>query len=83
MHKGGCAGAKLGWLLMFVGALNWGLVGLGGFFKGDWNVVHLLLGSWPWLEWVVYILVGLAGLMSLFHCKCSKCKMAAAEMPKA
>ena len=56
MHKGGCTGSKLSWLLVFVGALNWGLVGLGGFFNGDWNVVHLLLGSWPWLEWVVYIL---------------------------
>ena len=82
MHKGGCTGSKLSWLLVFVGALNWGLVGLGGFFNGDWNVVHLLLGSWPWLEWVVYILVGLAGVMSLFHCKCSKCKMAGAETPK-
>lgn len=70
---------------MVIGALNWGLVGLGGFFEGNWNVVNLLLGSWPWLEWTVYVLVGIAGVMSLFHCKCAKCRAAEgqAAAPKA
>lgn len=50
------------WLLVVVGALNWGLVGLGGFLGGDWNVVHMVLGAWPQVEWLVYVLVGLSGL---------------------
>lgn len=50
------------WLLAVVGALNWGLVGLGGFLGSDWNVVHMVLGVWPLVEWLVYVLVGLSGL---------------------
>ncbi len=53
-------------LLVVVGALNWGLVGLGGFMGQDWNVVNMLLGSWPMVEWVVYILVGVSGLWLLW-----------------
>ncbi|TXH60679.1 MAG: DUF378 domain-containing protein [Bacteroidia bacterium] len=53
-------------LLVVVGALNWGLVGLGGFMGQDWNVVNMLLGSWPQVEWVVYVLVGVSGLWLLW-----------------
>ncbi|MBI3336062.1 DUF378 domain-containing protein [Candidatus Peregrinibacteria bacterium] len=53
---------SVAWLLAVVGALNWGLVGLGGFLGGDWNVVHVVLGAWPQVEWLVYVLVGLSGL---------------------
>jgi hypothetical protein len=56
---------KISWVLVIVGAINWGLVGLGGFFKGDWNLVKMLLGSMPEVEWVVYILVGIAGIVAL------------------
>ena len=56
----------LGMVLVIVGAINWGLVGLGGFMGGDWNVVHMLLGSWPTVEWLVYVLVGLAGVWALW-----------------
>lgn len=57
-------------LLVFVGGLNWGLVGLGGFLGNDLNVVHLLLGTWMWLENLVYLLVGLAALfMGFFSLK--------------
>ena len=56
----------LGTLLVVVGALNWGLVGLGGFMGSDLNVVHMVLGSWPQVEWAVYVLVGLAGLWLLY-----------------
>ncbi|MFH1012546.1 MAG: DUF378 domain-containing protein [Candidatus Peregrinibacteria bacterium] len=50
-------------LLLFVGGLNWGLIGLGGFLGNDLNVVHMLLGNLPWLEWVIYLLVGLSALI--------------------
>lgn len=49
-------------LLVVVGAINWGLVGLGGFMGANWNLVNMLLGSMPQLEWVVYVLVGVAGV---------------------
>ena len=74
MKKCMCMPAKVGGLLVFVGGLNWGLVGLGMFFGGNWNLVTMLLGSWPKLEALVYVLVGVAAVMTLFGCKCAKCK---------
>lgn len=65
MSKGMCGLCSTAMVLVIIGALNWGLVGLGGFFDADWNVVHMLLGSWPTIEWIVYILVGVAGLWSI------------------
>jgi len=70
---GKCAGSKAGWWLVLVGALNWGLIGLGGFFGGNWNVVNFILGKWAWLESLVYVLVGVAGVMLLIGCRCKKC----------
>lgn len=60
-------------VLVLVGALNWGLVGLGGFLAMDLNLVHMLLGTWPQVEWVVYILVGLAAVFKLVKCCGKKC----------
>lgn len=78
MCKGGkCTGSKIGFWLVMVGALNWGLVGLGGFFGSDWNVVNMLLGSVEWLENLVYLLVGLAAVGAIMGCKCKKCKVEA------
>lgn len=50
------------WVLITVGALNWGLVGL-----ANVNLVEALLGSWPMLVQVVYILVGASGLYSAWR----------------
>lgn len=65
---------KLSWILMLVGSLNWGLVGLGGFAGGNWNVVNMIFGSWPQVEWIVYLLVGVAAVYELLshkkNCKC-------------
>ncbi len=61
-------------VLVIVGALNWGLVGIGGFTQQNWSVVNLLLGSWPAVEWLVYILVGLSGVVLVFTHK-RDCKM--------
>ena len=41
------------YLLVIVGALNWGLVGL-----LDMNLVTMLFGSMPSVEKLVYVLVG-------------------------
>ena len=62
-------------LLVVIGALNWGLVGLGGFLSNpNLNVVHLIFSGLPQVEWIVYILVGLAGLMlGYFMLTCKDC----------
>ena len=73
----------IAFILLANGGLNWGLVGLGGFFGGaDWNVVHLILGSWPVLEWLVYVLVGLSTLWLIFTHK-KDCRMCAGNKPMA
>lgn len=51
----------LAWLLLVIGGLNWGLIGL-----LQVNLVESIFGSVPTLVQVVYILVGLAGLYSLW-----------------
>jgi len=48
-------------ILVIIGALNWGLIG-----AANWNVVNIVLGSIAWLESVVYILVGIAGLWTIY-----------------
>lgn len=64
---------KLAYWLLVIGGLNWGLVGLGSFFGGDWNVVSMLLGQWDVVMNVVYVLVGVSAVLSLFGCKNCKC----------
>lgn len=53
-------------LLVIVGAINWGLVGVGQFLDANWNLVNIIFGSIPTLEALVYVLVGLAGLYELY-----------------
>jgi uncharacterized membrane protein YuzA (DUF378 family) len=68
----------IAWILLVIGGLNWGLVGIGGFADSDWNVVHLIFGSWPTLEWIIYILVGLSALWLAFEPKGSRMSVPAA-----
>jgi uncharacterized membrane protein YuzA (DUF378 family) len=63
-----CHGHKVSALLVLVGALNWGLVG-----AFNWNLVNALLGNWPVVERIVYILVGLSAIMMLCMAKCKMC----------
>lgn len=60
------------WLLV-IGGLNWGLVGVGMLMGSDWNVVGMLLGSWPIVEAIVYVLVGVSAVMKVCGCKCKTC----------
>ncbi|HEV7424690.1 MAG TPA: DUF378 domain-containing protein [Candidatus Paceibacterota bacterium] len=78
--KCGCGGAKcvpamICKILLVVGGLNWGILGLGMLMGKmmEWNVVHMVLGSWPVVEGIVYLLVGIAAVMKLFGCRCKKC----------
>lgn len=47
----------ISYILIIVGALNWGLIGALNF-----DLVDTLLGSVPAIEKIVYILVGLAAI---------------------
>lgn len=48
-------------ILVVIGALNWGLVGI-----ADFNLVSYLFGEMSGLSRAVYVLVGLAGLWSIY-----------------
>jgi uncharacterized membrane protein YuzA (DUF378 family) len=62
-------------VLVTIGALNWGLVGLGQLLGGgDWNIVHMVLGGVPVVEHIVYVLVGAAGVMKIVGPKLCPCK---------
>ena len=62
--------------LVLVGALNWGLIGIAKI-----NLVMMLLGSWPMVERVVYVLVGLSAVAMLMAGKCcAKCDSCGASM---
>lgn len=58
--------------LLFIGGLNWGLVGL-----FNYNLVMALLGGYPAVEMLVYVLVGLSTLYIIVTHKgdCKVCGM--------
>ncbi|MCX6747345.1 MAG: DUF378 domain-containing protein [Candidatus Nomurabacteria bacterium] len=77
-HKGawgGCTMSMITKVLVVVGGLNWGLVGAGMIAgsMNSWNLVSMLVGSWPMLEAVVYLLVGISAVAQIFGCRCKKC----------
>lgn len=68
-YDGRIRATALDWVsltLVIIGAINWGLMGLGMFVNANWNLVNLLLGSIPALEATIYVVVGLAGLYELY-----------------
>ena len=52
---------KTALVLVAIGAINWGLIAM----NPDWNLVNMILGTWPTIERIVYGLVGLSGLYAL------------------
>lgn len=65
----------LAFILLAIGGLNWGLSALG------YNVVNLVLGSWPVVEKLVYLLVGVSAVAELVMHKgsCKMCNSSAAN----
>ena len=59
--------------LLVVGGLNWGLLALFNF-----NLVNTILGAWPTLEKLVYILVG-ASAVYIAATHMNECKTCAAK----
>lgn len=66
---------KVAWILVVVGALNWGLVGLGMLVtEAPWNLVNMIFGN-GMVASVVYLLVGVSAVSVLLgHCGCKGCE---------
>lgn len=47
---------KVAFMLLVIGGLNWAFVAFG------YNLVNMFLGTWPAVEQLVYILVGLSAV---------------------
>jgi len=67
MTKNLCGLHKVGMILVWIGAFNWGLVGAFNF-----NLVDAILGSVPTVERIVYVLVGLSALAMLACRSCNR-----------
>lgn len=63
MNKPGCIVCKIVGALVIIGALNWGLVG-----ALQLNLVDQIFGAGSGLSRVIYVLVGLAGVVKLISC---------------
>lgn len=72
---------KIASLFVWIGGVNWGLVGLSGFFSRDWNLVGLIFGKLPVVELAVYVLVGASAVfLVVTHRKdCKECESGASE----
>lgn len=79
MNKKGCGVSSIAFYLVIVGAVNWGLVGIGNFLGANWNLVNLIFGSMPTIENIVYVVVGVCAVVMLFGCPCSTCKSCRVE----
>lgn len=65
----------IAFVLVIIGSLNLGIMALGSYTDNSWNVVNLLLGSWPAVETLVYLLVGVSAIILMFSHKkdCREC----------
>jgi len=48
---------KITFILVLIGAINWGLIGLGNF-----DIINFAFSSVPFVQRIFYILFGMAGL---------------------
>ncbi len=68
--------AWVSFALVVIGGINWGLIGL-----FNYNFVESLLGAWPVIVRIIYLLVGLGALWMLYVaskcckqcCSCGSC----------
>jgi uncharacterized protein len=51
-------------VLLWIGGLNMGLAGV-----ADFNLLGVIFGNMPFLIRTVYVLIGLAAVYQIFHCK--------------
>lgn len=65
----------IAYVLVLVGALNWGLVGLGLILNKNLDLVMLTAGRISYGAEVVYLLVGISAVVVLLGANCKKCKV--------
>ena len=58
------------YLLVIIGAVNWGLVGLLGI-----NLVEMIFGAWPIVVRIIYILVGVSAVYDFAMLHKEYCKI--------
>ena len=68
MCGGPCAVAKIAWILVLIGGLNWGLVG----FFGGFNLIEEIFGATgliavPIVASIIYALVGISALYMIYE----------------
>jgi len=49
-------------ILVLIGGVNWGLYGIGMLAGTNLNIINLIVGTWPTLEAIIYVLVGAAAV---------------------
>lgn len=59
--------SKIAWVLVLIGALNWGLVGFLNF-----DLVAALFGAGSWLSMVIYDIVGISAIWCIVELFSSK-----------
>ena len=52
-------------ILVIIGAINWGLIGL-----FNMNIVDMIFVHMPIISRIIYVLVGISGVGMLFYIKC-------------
>lgn len=70
------------WILVVVGGINWGLEGVGMLTDNSLNLVNMLVGNWPMVEALVYLLVGVSAVYVLLTHKkdCRECSVGGGMM---
>lgn len=55
---------NIAFILVLIGSINWGLIGVSVFLRPfkNLNLVNLIFGNYPIIEFLIYILVGISGL---------------------
>jgi uncharacterized membrane protein YuzA (DUF378 family) len=57
---------SVSFILTCLGALQWGMVGIGGFLGKNFNIIAVLTKGNSMIEYGIYTLVGLAGLLYIW-----------------
>ncbi len=73
----------IAYILIIVGALNWGVYGVAGY-----DVVNILFGTVPVIARIIYVLVGLSAVYMILlkstksscGCSCNSCACSSSEV---
>lgn len=68
MKGGRCVVGWIAWVLVIVGGLSWGLVG-----ALDFSLVDYIFGEGSIVSALIYVLIGISAIVSIFGCQCTKC----------